>query len=79
MDIYRAERAAQDMMARDPKWDKKFILIGPGGLINCEWIDPYFGIFSIEGKEGFAMSKQVPSNVEVIMPQPDSQGETADD
>ena len=68
MDIYRAEREAQDRMHKNPKWDKSFVLVGPGGVMECEWLDPYFGLFQIKGHEGAAMSKQVPPTCHVIMP-----------
>lgn len=67
MDIYRAERLAQDM-AVNRDWDKSFLLVGPNGPVECEWLDPYFGMFQIKGEEGFVMTKQIPAGIEVIMP-----------
>ncbi len=70
MDIYRAEKIAQDRMAESRgDWDKKFTLIGPRGILNCEWLDPYFGFFTIEGHEGFLRTKDIPANVECVMPE----------
>ncbi len=69
MDIYRAERLAQDM-AVDRDWDKSFLLVGPKGTIECEWLDPHFGMFQFKGQEGFVMTKQVPADLDVIMPIP---------
>jgi hypothetical protein len=70
MDIYRAERLAQDRSAKDRNWDKSFKIVGPNGEIECEWLDPYFGMFQFKGKEGFVMTKQVPADLDVIMPEP---------
>lgn len=74
MDIYRAGKIAQDRMleASGGDWDKKFTIIGPGGSLNCEWLDPYFGMFTIAGHDGFLMSKQIPTSCEVIMPGADA-------
>ena len=70
MDIYRAEKLAKDYTLEYPAWDKKFFLIGPAGMKQCEWLDPYFGIFKVDGADGFMMSKQVPPGVDVLMPTP---------
>jgi hypothetical protein len=67
MDIYRAERLAQDRSI-DPNWDKSFHLLGPAGMIECEWLDPYFGIFKMKGGDGFVMTKQIPEYFEIVMP-----------
>lgn len=67
MDIYRAERIAQDR-AVNPNWNKSFVLVGPTGMIECEWLDPYFGMFLFKGQDGFVMTKQIPASVDVIMP-----------
>jgi hypothetical protein len=72
MDIYRAERLAQDRAVHGGDWNKSFVIVGPGGLIECEWLDPYFGIFQMKGKEGFVMTKQIPAGLEIIMPDQDS-------
>ena len=68
MDIYRACEIAKDRMLENPEWDKKFILMGPAGAKVCEWLDPYFGMFTFEGGNGFVMIKQIPEGLEVIMP-----------
>lgn len=74
MDIYRAEKIAQDRMleASGGDWDKKFVILGLGGILNCEWLDPYFGMFTIAGRDGFLMSKQIPAGCEVLMPEADA-------
>lgn len=66
MDIYRAQKIAEDR-AVDPEWDKSFRLVGLGGEIKCKWLDPYFGIFQIEGDGGLVMVKQVPPELDCIM------------
>lgn len=76
MDIFRAERLAQDRSI-DPKWDKSFLLVGPSGVIECEWLDPYFGMFTMKDREGFVMTKQIPADIDVIMPLARSPQETA--
>jgi len=72
MDIYRAERLAQDRMTASNDWDKSFTLVGPRGVVSCEWLDPFFGLFQIKGSDGFMMTKQIPSSVEVLMPEDNS-------
>lgn len=69
MDIYRAEKIAQDKMlnATGGEWDKSFVLVGPTGVLECEWLDPYFGMFQVKGQEGFVMTKSIPASVSVIM------------
>lgn len=67
MDIHRAEKIAQDR-SLNASWDKSFLLVGTKGVIECEWLDPYFGIFQMKGSDGFVMTKQIPASVEVIMP-----------
>ncbi len=70
MDIYRAQRIAEDR-ATDPSWNKSFVLLGANGIVECEWLDPYFGLFQIKGQEGFVMTKQIPSHIDVVMPDED--------
>lgn len=69
MDIFRAERMAQDKMANaiGDNWDKSFVLVGPLGQIECEWLDPFFGMFTIKGRDGFVMTKSIPADVDVLM------------
>jgi hypothetical protein len=41
MDIYRAEKIAQDRMQKagpGEEWDRTFILIGPGVIQACKWL-----------------------------------------
>jgi hypothetical protein len=68
MDIYRAQKIAEDRTI-DPNWNKSFVLVGPRGIIECEWLDPYFGIFQFKGKDGFVMVKQIPADIDVVMPE----------
>lgn len=77
MDIHRAEKLAQDYVLEHRNWDKKFLLVGLAGrILNCTWLDPYFGMFQIDGQEGFVMTKQIPEGVSVLMSDP---AESADD
>jgi hypothetical protein len=46
------------------------LIVGPLSQIECEWIDPYFGIFKFKGKEGFVMTKQIPADLDIVMPAP---------
>ena len=37
----------------------KFKIISPNGNeLNCQWLDAYFGFFTIEGQEGFLTVEQ---------------------
>jgi hypothetical protein len=58
MDAYRMEREAQDRWSPDgPKL--KFKIVGPIGALDAEWLDPYFGFFTIPSQgDGFFMVKQ---------------------
>jgi hypothetical protein len=67
MDIYSAEQIAQDRVG-DPNWDKSFKIVGPRSVIDCEWLDPYFGLFKFKGKEGFVQTNQIPPGLDVIVP-----------
>lgn len=67
MDIYLAQKVAEDR-ALDPNWNKDFTLVGPRGAIECEWLDPYFGLFQMKGHDGFVMVKDIPSDIDAIMP-----------
>ncbi len=56
MDIYRMEREAQDRMTERLPLD--FVMIGPLGSVNATWLDPFFGFITIDGHDGFFMTKQ---------------------
>jgi DNA-binding ferritin-like protein (Dps family) len=75
MNIYRAEKLAQDYALKFPEWDKKFFLVGPAGIKQCVWLDPYFGMFAVNGIDGFLMSGQVPPGVEALMPAPNGEAD----
>lgn len=56
MDIYTAERLAKDM---DGCMDRrvKFTLVMPNGArAECTWLDPYMGLFQVDGTAGFLMT-----------------------
>ena len=53
MDIFACQRKAE----RDGSFDTAtFTLSGPNGSFKCKWLDAYFGLFQVEGKEGFLMA-----------------------
>jgi len=76
IDILRAEKIAQDRMHSDgPNWNRHFILILEGGMpVSCTWLDPYFGLFRIYGKEneGFISISQLPDTARAIVMETDS-------
>lgn len=46
-------------LAKDIGFDKAtFDLCGPKGKLKAKWLDAYFGMFQIEGSDGFVMVKQ---------------------
>lgn len=50
MDILRFQKEAEDR-----QYDKlplNFKIIGTSGILSAVWVDPYFGFFSIDGREG---------------------------
>ncbi len=70
MDIYRAEKIAQDRMAEatGDDWNKNFVAFLPNGcMISCKWLDPYFGLFQIDGMDGAATSRSLPPETDVII------------
>ena len=36
-----------------------FDLCGPKGKLPAHWLDPYMGLFQIDGEDGFMMTQQV--------------------
>ena len=52
MNINQCERLARDLGERPT-----FELVGPKGRKKCQWLDPYLGLFNIEGSAGFVMTK----------------------
>lgn len=67
MDIYRAQKVAEDRMLDVPvggEWKKKFVLRGPRGSKNCEWLDPYLGLFTVEGSKGFLKVGDIPQDID---------------
>jgi hypothetical protein len=37
----------------------EFIAHFPAGTKKCKWLDAYFGMFVIEGMDGFVMTKEI--------------------
>lgn len=68
MNILEAERVAQDLMLADPDWDRSFTIETATSMLQCEWIDPYFGAFKIAGMDGFAMTRALPRGTMVNQP-----------
>jgi len=58
IDIFRAEREAQDLDGT-----VKFDLCGPLGRKSCTWLDPYMGLFQIDGDDGFLMTRDIPPSL----------------
>lgn len=58
MDIYRMQKEAEDRMTDNRPM--LFTIVGPLGEKNAEWLDPYFGMFTIDGmpKGSMVMVKQ---------------------
>ena len=55
MDIYRAERLAQEH-----GFDScTMTVIGPGGVLYGKWLDAYFGCFKPGRSDGFVFTKQL--------------------
>ena len=59
MDIYRAQKQAEDMAVNNDNKPIYFTLKGPTGEIRCEWIDPFMGLFRKVGEEGFMTIKDI--------------------
>ncbi len=55
MNIYQCER-----LAKERGFDSmKFTAFFPAGPKVCTWLDAYFGIFQIDGTDGFVMAREV--------------------
>ena len=52
MNIYQAEREAQDLSMDHDKI--VFMLVGPTGSRPCVWLDPHMGMFQLADKHGNA-------------------------
>ena len=37
----------------------EFIAHFPAGAKKCKWLDAYFGMFEVEGMDGFVMTKDI--------------------
>ena len=55
MDIYRCQAKAKDIGFDSATFD----LVGPSGRLKCKWLDAYFGMFEVEGEEGFITVNQI--------------------
>lgn len=55
MNLYQCEKYAESN-----GFDSlEFIAHFPAGPKKCKWLDAYFGMFEIEGIDGFVMTKDV--------------------
>lgn len=53
-------------LAKKAGYDKtEFLLCGPKGKMKAKWLDAYFGMFQIEGSDGFVMVQQFAFNPDV--------------
>lgn len=50
MGLLEAEEYAKD---NDQFSDGRFVIEAPAGDLHCTWLDAYFGLFRIDGTEGF--------------------------
>lgn len=64
MGLLEAEEYAKD---NDEFSNGRFVIEAPAGEIHCTWLDAYFGLFRIDGQEGFVsvrdMRKVLPDAV----------------
>lgn len=51
MNINQCERLAQEM----GKENIEFYLVGPKGKRKAKWLDPWMGLFIVDGSDGFSM------------------------
>lgn len=52
MTVHQCEELAKDMPD-----GSTFDLCGPKGKLGAKWLDPWFGIFILDGQSGFTMSR----------------------
>lgn len=50
MTFAQCARKAKDMNGHD---SARFEVVGPGGRMGARWLDAYFGLFMLDGEEGF--------------------------
>ena len=53
MQLDQAEKLAQAWKMREPFKVCKFDLFGPTGRKDAQWLDAYYGFFTVEGVDGF--------------------------
>jgi len=54
--IQQCEEIAQQLAVDDQGC--KFMLCGPDGSLEAEWLDPSLGFFTLKGQPGFMTTKQ---------------------
>ena len=57
--IHQCESLAKHARTNNHKSVMTFDLCGPLGRKKCQWLDPSFGFFTIEGAEGFVRTADV--------------------
>ncbi|KKN24627.1 hypothetical protein LCGC14_0893110 [marine sediment metagenome] len=56
MTINQAQRVAKDMVTNGTLAEHiHFDIVGPGGRLTCQWLDPHLGFFEVQGKKGFML------------------------
>lgn len=55
MNLYQCEKYAKDNGFDSLEFIAKF----PTGDRKCKWLDAYFGMFEIEGIDGFVMANNI--------------------
>lgn len=62
MNIHKAERLAQGMEGCMDRRVKFTLLMPNGARAHCTWLDPYMGLFQVDGTAGFLMSSDFPES-----------------
>jgi hypothetical protein len=63
------QKAAQDMKVSHINQRIKFLLVTDSGIpINCVWLDPYLGMFAVDGQveKGFMTVKDIPEGSIIV-------------
>ena len=56
---YRCRNFTQDLMVENCDNDIVFDLCGPSGVKKCKWLDPYMGLFQVDGSSSFMMVSDI--------------------
>lgn len=55
MNIYQCQEYAEKNGFDSVKFSANF----PSGTKDCKWLDAYFGMFEVEGMDGFVMTNDI--------------------